>query len=180
MPVMITGSTVSSWPTTLAVTSTAVRQQSEAIWVAATGKGEEPQRLLTLEAGTPAGGRADPEHVVELVWAPDSAHLVAITRRAGPPVRSRILLLSVPPENDVDPRPEASELAVLPADVLTGSAVVDSYGKRVALITRSAAAATNNGALNLVVLELRPDGAIRDLADLGPANAQAPVPSAAW
>jgi PEGA domain len=172
--------TASLWPTAGAAPNTPSRdQQPEAIWLAfADARGA--WRIFDLDSGTRLDARGDPEHVVDLLWTPDSANLVVITRRSGPPVRSRVLLLSIRPGEDDGSQLVASELIVLPADIVPGSAVVDPYGRHMALITRTPASSSRTGALNLCLLELRPDGAIRDLADLGPVAREPWARAVAW
>jgi hypothetical protein len=172
--------TTSLWPTAGAPPNTPSRvQQPEAVWVASADAGGA-RRIFDLDSGTRPDARGDPEHVVDLVWTPDSANLVVITRGAGPPVRSRVLLLSVRPGADVGLQPIASELVVLPADIVPGSAVVDPSGRRMALVTRTAASSGRTGVLNLCVFELGRGGAIRDLADLGPAGREPWARAVAW
>ncbi|MBV9355413.1 MAG: PEGA domain-containing protein, partial [Chloroflexi bacterium] len=63
--------------------------EPETVWVAPLDDSQPPRRIFYLPPAT----AADAEHVVDLVWTPDGSRVVAITRRAGPPVRSRVLLL---------------------------------------------------------------------------------------
>ena len=51
-----------------------------------------------------------PEQVTDLVWTPDGASLVAITRQSGPPARARITLVPIAGA----PRADPVDLALLP------------------------------------------------------------------
>jgi hypothetical protein len=61
----------------------------EAVWVAPVDGAGPPQRVFELPPASGPVASGDPERIVELVWTPDGARLVAITRQAGPPARAR-------------------------------------------------------------------------------------------
>jgi hypothetical protein len=143
--------------------------QPEAVWVAPVDGTTLPIRVFELPSASGPGPSSDPERIVDLVWTPDGARLVAITRQAGPPARARVVVLSVPAPGEPDTQPVASELVLLPAEVVPGSPVADPSGRWLALVTHAATAPGGSDLLNLCVLELRADGAFRHLADLGSA-----------
>jgi hypothetical protein len=64
--------------------------------------------------------------------------------------------------------------------VLPGSALPDPGGRWLALVTHAAVAPGGNDLLNLCILELRPGGAFRDLADLGSAARASTAAAIAW
>src|SRR3979411_395021 len=63
-----------------------------AIWLTTRDNSAPPRKLFELPH-TVGMSATDTEPVVDLVWTPDSAHLVAITRLAGDPARSRVFLI---------------------------------------------------------------------------------------
>ena len=167
-------------------TDTASPQASrpETVWVAALD-GDGPLRSVfeLPSVSTPAAraGTTDPERIASLVWTPDGARLVAITRQSGPPARARVLLLNVTAHGDTDTPPVAAdELVLLPAEVLPNSATPNPTGQWLAMVTHAASAPGGDDLLNLCALELRAGGAFRDLADLGSAASAAAAEPIAW
>src|SRR6202040_2181103 len=106
-----------------------------------------------------------PEQIVDLVWTPDSGRLVAITHQAGFPARARVFLMDVGAET----RANATELVLLPAEVIPGSALPDPSGRWLALVTHAAVAPGGRDVLDLGAPEVHVDGSFRGLADLGAA-----------
>jgi hypothetical protein len=149
--------------------------QPEAVWVAPLNRSQPSRRIFELPSPHTPTTSLDAEHVASLVWTPDGSRLVVITREAGPPIRSRVLLLNVLAAHGDTP-PRADELVVLPAAVVPDSAVLDPTGRWLALVTHAAAASSSNSLLSLCVLELRDSRTFRNIADLG---AGAVVPAAA-
>jgi hypothetical protein len=115
----------------------------------------------------------NPERIVELVWTPRGSLLIAITRQAGPPARSRVFLLNAAAS-------VASELVLMPAEVTPASAVADPSERWLAMVTHAAVAPGAHNVLNLCVLELRPGGVFRDLADLGSVERAPSAAPVAW
>jgi hypothetical protein len=106
---------------------------------------------------------------------------VAITRQAGPPARARVAVLHVPTTGEAaDSQPIADERVLLPAEVVPGSSVGDPSGRWLALVTHAATAPGGSDLFSLCVLELQPDGAFRDVADLGSAARAPAAPPMAW
>jgi len=156
----------------------------ETVWVAALD-GDRPPRsvfeLPSVSTPTTLAPTADPERIASLVWTPDGARLVAITRQSGPPARARVLLLNVRAPGDTDTPPVAAdELVLLPAEVLPNSATPDPNGQWLAMVTHAASAPGGNDLLNLCALELRAGGSFRDLADLGSVGSAAAAAPIAW
>jgi hypothetical protein len=118
----------------------ATQQQShpESVWVAPLDGGQPPRRIFDLLSTTTPATTGNPEHIGDLVWPPDGSQLVVITRQTGPPARARVFLLNVPATADADDQPAPSELVLLPAEVVAGSAVPDPSGRWLALVTNSA------------------------------------------
>jgi hypothetical protein len=171
------GMTASLWPTSgRAPTGPQQTSHPEAVWVAPVDGAGPSQRVLELPSASGPVPSSEPERIVDLVWTPDGARLVAITRQAGPPARARVVVLNVPAPADATSQPLANERVLLPAEVVPGSLVPDASGRWLALVTHAATASGGSDLLTLCVLELRPDGAFRDLADLGSA---ARLPAAA-
>jgi len=164
-----------------AANATPQKIQPEAVWLAPLDGSQPPRRIFELPSASTPVGPADAEHIVDLVWTPDGSRLVAITRRTGPPVRSRVFLLNVFTAAETQAAADsqaadADELVLLPAEVVPGSPVPDPTGRWMALVTHAAVAPAGSDLLNLCVLELRAGGTFRVVADLG---AGAAVPAAA-
>jgi hypothetical protein len=175
------GMTASLWPTSgRAPTGPQPASHPEAVWVAPVDGSEPPTRVFELPSASGPIASSDAERVVDLVWTRDGARLVAITRQAGPPARARVVVLDVPAPGEADTQSVASELVLLPAEVVPGSSVPDPSGRWLALVTHATVAPGGSDLLSLCVLELRPDGAFRDLADLGSVARPASAAPMAW
>ncbi|MDQ6673823.1 MAG: PEGA domain-containing protein [Chloroflexota bacterium] len=171
--------TATGWSTAPS-TSTTQKQanEPESVWLAPLDGAQPPQRIFELPSVSTPATAASSEHIVDLVWTPNGSQGVAITRQTGPSVRARVILLNVAAAIDAhNQAPDANELVFLPAEVLPDSAVPDPRGRWLALVTH--AASGGNTLVSLCVLELRPGGAFRDLADLGAAPGAAAA-SVAW
>jgi hypothetical protein len=106
--------------------------------------------------------------VTDLVWSPDSTTLVVITRVNGTPGRSRLLLLRPDRSAQSGDGPDAAtELVVIPAEILSTSSMIDPFGRWLAFLAQVPTSASATGAVSLCVVELRQGGQFRDLADLG-------------
>ena len=112
--------------------------------------------------GTPA---TDTEQLVDLVWTPDNAHLVAITRLADKPARSRVFLIDAADAPETSDPSAAFELLLLPAEIVPASASPDLTGRWLAFLAHSTTTSSAANGLTLCVLELRPSGHFRDLGD---------------
>jgi len=149
----------------------------KAVWVASLDGSLPPRRIFELPSASGPAQSSVPERITGVAWTPEGSRLVVTTRQAGPPIRSRIVLLDVVARNDADIEPDPAELVLLPAEVIPGSALPDPGGHWLALVTHAAVApGGGNDLLNLCLLELQPGGVFHDLADLGSA---ARAPSAA-
>jgi hypothetical protein len=168
VPGSSSGMTSSLWPTSgRTPTGSQPASLPEAVWVAPVDGAEPPIRVFELPSASGPVPSSDPERIVDLIWTPDGARLVAITRQGGPPARARVVVLHVPATAEPDSQVVANELVLVPAEVVPGSSVPDPSGRWLALVTHAAVAPGGSDMLSLCVLELRPDGAFRDLADLG-------------
>jgi hypothetical protein len=159
--------TVTGWSTAASTGNATPRTtQPESVWLASLDGSRPPRRIFDLPSTSPGAPATtiDPERIVDLVWMPDGARLVAITRGAGPPLRSRVFLLNGSTAADSQTA-DADELVLLPAEVLPDTTVTDPSGRWQALVTHTVASGGNN-LVSLCVLELRPGGAFRDVADL--------------
>jgi hypothetical protein len=171
-----TAVTRSQWPVasnTSVATPPEIRP--EAVWLKPLDGGLAPRRIFELPSARSPLASSVPERITGVTWTPDGTRLVVISRQAGPPVRSRIFLLSVP-AGDAATDSDPTELVLLPAEVISDSLLADPGGHWLALLTRSSVAPGGNNRLNLCILELQRGGTFRDLADLGSAT---PVPSVA-
>ena len=102
--------TASLWPASPSSPSDAKRApEPETVWVAPADNSAPPDQVLTLPMPH-APISASPEQVTDLVWTPDGASLVAITRQSGPPARARITLVPIAGAPSADP----VDLALLP------------------------------------------------------------------
>jgi PEGA domain/WD40-like Beta Propeller Repeat len=152
---------------------------SESVMIAEQGGPRAPESTFELPVASP--GLTTSERITDLVWTPDSQHLVAITRVGDSRGRSRIILLEVPALQDPPASPSSQgQLALLPAEIVPASASVDPGSRWFAAIAHAANAPGGRDVVSLFAVELRPGGAVRDLADLGSSDripAAAPV---AW
>jgi hypothetical protein len=173
--------TATGWQVSSTNTAGATPQplEPDSVWVASTRSSQPPRRLFELPTmGNPAVAPSA-ERIVDLVWTPDGSRLVAIAREPGPPVRTRIFLLSVTPSNEPDNEPIAEELVALPADVLVGSAVTDPDSRWLALVAIDPVTGASS-MLSLCVVELQSGGMFRDVADLGPDTTSPVTAPVAW
>ena len=122
----------------------------------------------------------DTEQLVDLVWTPDSAHLVAITRLAGNPARSRVFLIDAAGAPETSDPSAALELLLLPAEIVPASASPDPTGRWLTFLAHSTTTSSAANGLTLCVLELRPSGQFRDLADLGSDQRRPTTAPVAW
>jgi len=168
------------WPTKADRPASENGGRSPSVRLAALTGSTPPQPMFELPSAA-ASASARVEHLVDLVWTPDSSRLVAITQTDGTPTRTRFFLIDigrVPPADAS--RPPATELVLLPAEEVPASTSVDPTGRWLAFVAHARTASGGPDILTLCVIELRPGGDFRDLADLGPAQripAAAPV---AW
>src|SRR5262249_45093538 len=96
-------------------------------------------------------------------------------------VRSGIYLLELDGTAGTRAEAAADELVLLPAAVIPNSVAPDPTGRWLALVTQAATApGGNTNLLNLCVLELRPDGLFRDIADLGAGGTPPATAPVAW
>ena len=172
--------TATGWSVNAAPSGASQMAQPDSVWVAPVVSAGQPRHVFDLPLlGGPSAG-VNSEHIVDLIWTADGSRLVVITRHEGPPVRSRVFLLNIPPAGSDDPSAGSQELLSLPAEVLPGSATIDPSGGWLALIARAAAPPTGNDLLSLCVLSLRAGGAFRNLAQLGSGTAAPVVVPVAW
>jgi hypothetical protein len=172
----------SLWPADGTVTGPPERVvEQESVWVAPLDGSEGPWRIFELPPRSGPGAAVDPERIVDLAWTPDESRVVAITRQPGTPLRSRVFVLDVnAAAENANPTVSQQELVLLPAQIVAGSAEPDSSGRWLAFLAHAASAPGGRDVLNLCVLELRPGGAIFDLADLSTAAPAADATSVAW
>ncbi|HEY8742397.1 MAG TPA: PEGA domain-containing protein, partial [Chloroflexota bacterium] len=155
---------------------------AESVWLAPLDGRQPPRRIFELPSVSGPGAANDLERIVDLVWTPDGSQLIAITRQAGTPARSRVFVVNVTATGgDGDSPPDAAhELVLLPAEIVPGSAVPDQSGRWLALVAHAASAPAGHDVLNLCILELQSGGAFRDLADLGTAAIPLSAAPFAW
>ncbi|MDQ6674415.1 MAG: hypothetical protein M3069_27400, partial [Chloroflexota bacterium] len=173
--------TTSLWPVN---GDTAVQAQpgghSDAVWVAPLDASLPSRRIFELPAASGPAHSSVPERITDVEWTPDGSRLIVTTRQAGPPIRSRIVMVDAVARNDAGSEPDSTELVLLPAEVIPGSPLIDPGGHWLALVTHAAVAPGGSDLLNLCVLELQPGGVFRDLADLGSATRAPSAAPIAW
>jgi hypothetical protein len=167
------------WPAAPAVATGEATSRQAAVWLTAVDGRTPPRRIFELPRGV-AASAADPEHLTDLVWTPDSSYLVAITRLDGTPARSHVFLIDATAAPDLADASSASELLLLPAEIVPASLSPDPSGRWLAFVARAATASNSGNALTLCVLELRAGGAFRDLADLGSDQRRPTTAPVAW
>ena len=160
------GVSASLWPASGSAPVRGAASRPAGVWLTTRDNSPPPRKLFELPhvVGTSA---ADTEQLVDLVWTPDSAHLVAITRLAGTPARSRVFLIDTAGAPETSDLPAGIELLLLPAEIVPASASPDPTGRWLTFLAHSTATSNAANGLTLCVLELRPSGQFRDLADLG-------------
>lgn len=175
----------SLWPASSSA-SVAGTADAAAPSVRVVSKGQSnPVTTLELDL-TPASTTTDAQHITDLVWTPDGQRLVVLTRTNSTPARGRLILVDLGSGGD-NAAPTVTELAVMPAEILPRSAVVDPTGQWLAFAARATTASNTANLTTLCIVELRSGGTLRDVAELGPAQrlpaliplAWAPAPSAA-
>jgi dipeptidyl aminopeptidase/acylaminoacyl peptidase len=134
-------------------------ERLDEVWLAGVGaaRGERVWRLPAPE-----------QRLVDLAWAPDGAHLLAVSAESavGGGSRSHLLWLDLAAG-------QARELVALPSEVVPGSYAWSPDGRRAAFLARSGTLA----ALCLVDA----DGGFRYLADLSRDDSSPlPIPPVAW
>jgi hypothetical protein len=175
--------------------ATAATQPSSSLWAASssigpstTGAETQTASVVVTDAAAASQRRIDisaiqktaPEHVSDLIWRQDSQRLVIITRSDSTPARSRLIFVDVSADASDDDALSTSELSVLPAEVVPGSASVDPSGKWLAFAAHATTASNMSDAVTLCAIELRPGGVLRNVADLGSAARQPAVAPLAW
>jgi hypothetical protein len=170
----------SLWPTAMPNgPARGVASAAPAVWLTTLDGSARARRVFELpHAASTAAMNA--ERLIDLVWNPDSAHLVAITRLDGSPARARLFLIDVAPARETADSPTAVELLLLPAEIVPASASVDPTGRWLAFLAHATTASSAGTGLNLCAVELRAGGGFRDLADLGSYTGRPATAPVAW
>ena len=105
---------------------------------------------------------------------------MAITRLDGNPARARVFLIDTAATSEASDTATAHELLLLPAEIVPASASPDPTGRWLAFLAHSTTTSSAANALTLCVLELRPGGEFRDVADLGSDQRQPTTAPVAW
>jgi hypothetical protein len=138
-----------------------------------------PESVFEVAGGS--SGLTTSERISDIVWTPDSQHLIAITRVGDSPGRSRIILLDVAGAPDSAARRSSPvQLALLPAEIVPATVSVDPRSHWLAAIAHAANAPGGRDVVSLFAVELRPNGAVRDIADLGPSDRMPAAAPIAW
>jgi len=173
------GVSASLWPATGTTPSRETAGRPAAVWLTTRDGSASPRELFELPDAVRASA-SNTEHLVDLVWTPDSAHLVAVTRLDGNPARSRVFLVDVAASGEIANPPAAPELLLLPAEIVPASASPDPTGRWLAFLAHSTTTSSAPNGLTLCVLELRPGGEFRDIADLGSDQRRPTTAPVAW
>jgi len=165
------------------------------VWVADAANAGQPVRVFALPSmsgpASPGGEPGGIEDVDDVVWTPDSRHLLVTARlvsvSGGYPAaaRSRLLLVDVPARN---PRssPPPIELVTLPARVVRGSYTWAPDGHWAALLSQASGGPGGADFVALCAVDTSGGGAVsgfRYVADLvrqPVAASPLPVASVAW
>jgi hypothetical protein len=135
----------------------------------------------SLSTGRGAPPSTIDEHITDLVWTPDDQHLIVITQTDSAPARSRLILVDLTtmdaPSAD---SPKATDLVIVPAEVLPNSATLDPSGRWLAFLARAATTSNTSSAVTLCAVELLPGGSFRDIADVGSVQRLPAVAPLAW
>jgi hypothetical protein len=141
-------------------------------------------------SATGSGTNREVEEVRDVVWAPDSRHLLVVVRlvgvATGPPAASRsrfVLVDAVPSDGQQSP---ATELLTLPAEVVAGSYSWAPDGHWVAFLTRAMSESGSTDFTALCALDTNAAGDVagfRYVADLARQSDPAsliPVTDVGW
>jgi hypothetical protein len=173
------GAPASLWPATGGAPVRDAASRPATVWLTTRDNGVPPRKLFGLPH-TLGASATDTEQLVDLVWTPDSAHLVAITRVAGNPARSRVFLIDAAGTPETSDPSAALELLLLPAEIVPASASADPTGRWLTFLAHSTTTSSAANGLTLCALELRPNGQFRDLADLGSDERRPTTAPVAW
>jgi hypothetical protein len=165
------------------------------LWVAGSGVGRPPVRVLALPPTDDPAARGSPPAEVEalddMAWTPDGAHLLLTVQLVGvsggfpAAPRSRLLLVDAPVGNSAVPA-SPIELVTLPARVLRGSYTWAPDGDWVAFLTQANGGPSNADFVALCAVDTCAGGAVigfRYVADIAPKTDAAsllPVGRVAW
>jgi hypothetical protein len=140
--------------------------------------GAQPIDIFDLPGGS---GLPGSERITDLVWTPDCLHLVVMTRMGASPARSGIYLVDVASvTNPPTAQLQTVQLALLPAEVVPASTTVDPTSHWLAGMAHAGSASGGHDVVSLFAIELRPDGMLRDIADLGSPDRVPAAAPVAW
>jgi hypothetical protein len=175
-----TATSQSLWPPTAGsgVDGTPV---SPTVLIQRTSSREDARPVFGLNQTRKATPWTSAEHITDLIWTPDGQHLVVVTRTDTTPARSRLTLVDLTAmDTQGAGSPRATDLMIVPAEVLPNSATPDPSGQWLAFLARATTTSNTSSAVTLCVLELRSGGFFRDIADVGSVQRLPAVAPLAW
>jgi len=66
--------------------------------------------MWELDTSVSQGFGADAEHIVDLVWTPDSSRLVIVSHQGGVPTRTRLWLVNPGPQDEAGTEIQVTQL----------------------------------------------------------------------
>jgi hypothetical protein len=171
----------SLWSSTPAGPSADGTSAIPAVWIRSVGSAGGARPVFALGHSDRANQSSNDEHITDLVWTPDGQHLIVVTRTDATPARSRLTLVDLTAMDTPGAgSPEATDLIILPAEVLPNSATPDPSGRWLAFLARATTTSNTDSAVTLCVVELRTGGSFRDIADVGSVQRLPAVAPLAW
>jgi hypothetical protein len=151
------------------------------VWIRSVGSAQDGRQVFAVNQARGAPPSTTDEHITDLVWTPDGQHLVVISRTESTPARSRLTLVDLTAmDTPGGGSHEATDIMIVPAEVLPGSATPDPSGQWLAFLARATTTSNTGSAVTLCVVELRPGGSFRDIADVGSVQPLPAVAPLAW
>jgi hypothetical protein len=151
------------------------------VWIRGVGSAQNGRQVFAVNPARGAPASTIDEHITDLVWTPDGQHLVVITRTDSTPARSRLTLVDLTTmDAPGGGSPEATDLMIVPAEVLPNSATADPSSQWLAFLARATTTSNTSSAVTPCVVELRQGGSFRDIADVGSVQRSPVVAPLAW
>jgi hypothetical protein len=151
------------------------------VWIRSIGSAGGARPVFALDHSDRANQSSNDEHITDLVWTPDGKHLVVISRTESTPARSRVTLLDLTGmDTPGGGSQNATDLMIVPAEILPGSATPDPSGRWLAFLARATTTSNTSSVVTICVVELRTGGSFRDIADVGSVQRLSAVAPLAW
>jgi hypothetical protein len=176
-----TATSPSLWSSTPGGSSADQTSAMSTVWIRDVGSAQKARQVFAVNPARGAPLSMNDEHITDLVWTPDGQHLVVITRTDSTPARSRLTLVDLTTmEAPGGGSSEATDLMIVPAEVLPNSATADPSSRWLAFLAHATTTSNTSSAVTLCVVELQQGGSFRDIADVGSVQRLPAVAPLAW